>query len=457
MDKELVEKTELVKKLQAALDEEKTSNKDDSDYQSETIDTLKQELTALEEKHTRLFDNLVETESTLHGTKDLLERAITDMAIRTKEYHEACDELQARLDEKETVVEEMKEANAFLSKQLNDTKIFCNTLQENLSEAEGKTSKLQEEKHGIEEKLAAKEKECVNITGELEKEKNGVVQRKLKVAKKMIHAEKKRYRAILKEVEAKDLIISRVEKQAEQYFKALETVKTTLEDERIKNKSHSTQALQELHRELETERKAVKADKEELRSKLQKEKATVKALTTRINALEGSANEREKGASVALKKQHEMNEMVKELQDQNEYLSNQLAVKDQKEKEMNDKMSSMETKIEELTKQLDTMTEFCNNLEEEKRVLTSHVASRRLPKTPEDSFLTSETSVDSDRDDEDTVDNRSLSDFSLAQIPAPRQTQSAYLLKKTRIEERVCEEDEEDVELTVDATILYDE
>ena len=272
----------------------------------------------------------------------------------------------------------------------------------------------------------------------------------------MIKAEKERHKAILKEVGAKNIIIGRIEKQSEQYLKELQSTKEALEVEKEKKTTHSGRELQELHKQLVEERKALKNEKEDMRSMLRIEKGKIKSLTMRLSALEGSA-EGGAAASRALKEQFENHEEIRQLAEKNAKLQLTVEEKAGTEDRLKDRVKELETKIQEFTSSMETMTQYCNGLAKEKMMLKEQLESKYGPQA---SFF-DHTGRDDDTStgDEDTLDGRSLSDFSIALVPAPRQTQSDLLKKRTTVKEKVWhEEDEgEDVELTVDTRLIYDD
>ena len=416
-------------------------------FQEDSVASLTCELTSLEQKHTVLFGNLVETESKFQHAKESLDESSSQLNRKDTELKDFQNMFNQEMMEKDMRLEQEKENARNCSTQLLDKNKKCKSMYSNLVSLEEKLLKKEEASQHLTQRLSDKEKECKMLILSIEREKDGPLQRKLRVAKNMIKAEKDRHQAILKEVEAKNIIISRIEKKSQTCLDELERTTKEMQEEKEKKATHSARALQDLHSQLDDERKQIRKEKEELRAMLQSEKSTVKSLTMRISALEGS---NEKGAEVsqALKKEHEGIEQVRKLTTQNKKLMGDVGKYRQIEEDMKSKHVFMEGKIIELIDSMDKMAQFCGSLEGEKNNLKAQLESAR------NLDISSHSSIENSRDDECTLG--SLSEFSLAQTPAPRQTQWEILMKRTRISKKVNEEDE-DIELTVDARHLYDE
>jgi mediator of RNA polymerase II transcription subunit 21 len=448
----LNEKNSENERILSTLDSERESFKEKSAYQQETIESLQKELSSLEQSHSSLFHSLVETESKLQVIKDELENAKFQLMTKDAEFKPVENMLKEEIMSKDKSLKDEQEKSTSLSTQLIEASKKLSAMHSSLVAAEERAHKIEEHSIKISRELSEKEKECKILSLNLEKEKNGPMQRKLKVAKKMIQAEKDRHRAILREVDAKNLIIERIEKQSETFSQQLNNIKKQLDDERRNKATHSARALQQLYKQLDDERKTMRNEKDELRSMLQNERDTTKSLIERVKILEGSSEIREndKKLSNSLKEQHQNKLQVQKLLDENDKLKSVIMEQREKEKELQQKVTSMQNDVNELTISMDTLTKYCRELEEE----------RRLSKGQKESSISGITS-DYDLDDEDTVDCRSLSDFSVAQVPSPRQTHKQFLLMKTKIQESVMEttqgKADDDIELTVDARILYDD
>ena len=458
---DLKEKTEESARFQMTLASEREESMEKLSEQETSIVNLTGELESLEKKHTILFDNLVETESKLQSKKTALEHATMQLETKDSEFKPIEDMLKEDITSKEKSLKEEQGKSLALSTELVKINKKCNSMYSNLVKTEERALQMEEQSHTLKNQLSEQEQKCKTVSIALDREKNGPVQRKLKVAMKMIQAEKDRYKAILMEVEAKNQIIGRIEKQSEGYLSAVKETTQALEAEKEKKATHSGRALQELHKQLEDERKTVKKEKEELSSMLKSEKAKVRSLNMRLTAVEGSSGEGSE-VSQALKLQHENSEQVRQLTEMNAKFQSTIETQSKKEVLLEEQLDAMESKFRELADTMDTVTTYCSGLEHEKRLLKEQLISIKTNGAFIDSLLTEDDSHGDgglDEDDEDTLDGRSLSDFSVAQIPAPRQTQRDFLRKRTTVQERACVEEEaesEDIELTVDANLLYD-
>lgn len=441
------EKNEEYAAVKGILETEQDEYRESKIEYEETMATLSSELESLEKKHAGLFDNLVDTEAKLQVAEETLENTSVLLEKKNAEFGPIENMLREEISSKE---DELKKYRS----EIREVNKKCSIANSDLANSEERALKLQEHSQLLQNDLLDYKQKCKKASLSLERQKNGPVQRKLKVAKRMIKAEKDRYQAILKEIEAKNLIIGRIENQSKLHKSQLQETQHELKAEKENKVTYSGRALQDLRKQLEDERKIVKKEKEALRSKLQGERSKVKSLTLRVAVAEGSS---EGGAEISqvLKEQHTNNEQVRVLTEQNDHLLE--IVKDKREAELllKDRMSVTESKLKEITNSLDCITQYCSGLEEEKRILVNSLENAR---NPSKGFCGIAEDDDSDYD-EDTLDGRSLSDFSIAQIPAPRQTQRDFLLKRTLISQAVSEEDSasgEHIELTVDAGILYD-
>jgi hypothetical protein len=446
----LAEKTEECAVLEKKFEAQNEESSEHRSEQDESITTLTKELESLEKKYTQLFDNLVETESKLQESRESLEK--TELSLQRKEadFEPIEKMLREEISSKDEAVKRGQEQSRDLSSQLVELNKKNSAIHSSFAESKARLILAEEKSLSLQDSLIESERKCKNLTLSLEREKNGPAQRKLKVAKRMIRAEKDRYLAILKEVEAKNLIISRIENQSETYKNQLTTLTKELDEEKRKKTTHSGRALQDLHRQLEDERKTVKNEKEILRAKLKAEKSKVKSLSTRLSVAEGSS-EMAAEVSAALKEKHDASEEIRLLTETNEQLLNTVSEKNKTESALKKQMYSMEKKLREVVESMDTMAQYCTGLEEERRVLKLALEKAK----------SNEKSADDDDNDgysyvgdEDTLDGKSLSDFSVALIPPPRQTQSEILKKRTAVS--AGKEDGGNIELTVDTKHLYD-
>jgi len=140
-------------------------------------------------------------------------------------------------------------------------------------------------------KLSEKENECDKLYVALERH-----ERRIKVAKKMIQAEKNRHRAMTKEIDAKNAVIDRIEKQASRHLDELQGAKEMLAQEKEGNV-----AAFEIFQTLDSEKPAVTPD-------------TLRSTTTGENSSEGLDDS---AVSAALKAQFQSAELVRQLQEDN--------------------------------------------------------------------------------------------------------------------------------------------
>jgi chromosome segregation ATPase len=443
-------KTEESTSLQKILATEKEEFAEKRTEQDETIFALTNELESLETKHTALFDNLVETESKLQTTKESLENTKILLERKEAEFEPIEKMLKEEISLKDEALKRGQEKSHELSTQLVEMNKKNNVLHSTLAGTEQRVIKTEEQSQSLQNELMEYQRKCKKLSLTLDRERNGPAQRKLKVAKRMIRAEKDRYLAVLNEIEAKNLIIGRIENQSETYKSGLMATKNELKIEKEKKATHSGRALQDLHKQLEDERKNVKKEKEQLRTTLKAEKSKVKSLTMRLSAAEGSS-EGATEVSRALKTQYDTSEQVRMLTEKNEELLATVKEQNKVESVLKKQLVSMESKLREIVHSMDTMAQYCSGLEEERRVLKRSLENTH---SPNKAFCGIDNAEDSDGGDEDTLDGRSLSDFSVAQIPAPRQTHREFLKKRTAVSN--VDTDGEKIELTVDTRHLYD-
>lgn len=444
--------TEDSLKLKQTYDTEREEFREKSNEQEESILSLTDELRSLETKHAALFDNLVETESKLHMAKESLEDIKLNLEKKQAEFDPTEKMLKEEISVKDEALKSGEEKSRKLSSQLVQMNEKNKVMHCALAETEERVIKAEEQSRCLQNQFIECQRKCKKLSLSLERERNGPAQRKLKVAKRMIRAEKDRYLAVLKEIEAKNVIIGRIENQSEAYKKELAATKKELDNEKEKKSTHSGKVLQDLHKQLEDERKKVKQEKEQLRTILKSERSKVKSLTMRLSVAEGSSEKSE--VLEALKEQHETSEQVLVMTEKNKELHAIVQEKREIELMLKNQISSMESKMKEIVHSMDTMAQYCSGLEEERRILR---LSLERAQDSTNGVLDGTENVDGSDgydEDEDTLDGRSLSDFSIAQIPAPRQTHRELLKKRTAVSK--ADTDGEKIELMVDTRHLYD-
>mmetsp|Transcript_15759 Transcript_15759/g.18296 ORF Transcript_15759/g.18296 Transcript_15759/m.18296 type:complete len:1183 (+) Transcript_15759:97-3645(+) len=396
--------------------------------EQERVQSMTEEINNLESKYSGIFNSLVETEEILQATKE--ELTLVKMQLETKddEFEPVEKMLREEIASRETSLKKEQEKNISLTSQSVQMSKKCNEMYTHLVEAEERILAMEDMTNSLKNEITAKDQASKQLQLALEKEKNGPHQRKLKVAKKMIQGEKNRHRALQKEIIAKDLIIERLEAQSAGYLNDLQNTRECFEVEKEKKATHSGRALQEMHKQLEDERRRMKQDKENLRSQIKSEKAQIKSLTIRLKALEESTGGED--ISNTLKEQHDIEERVRILTEENIKLERLLHEKTESQIRIQKRLTDVDTKLNDLTIHLDTMTRYCHSLEQEKKLLLKDIDTLRKPGASSSSnrslfnLLERDDSGDDDNDDDDTVSGMSLSDFSVARVPSTRQLQS---------------------------------
>jgi len=447
----------------SSLQDEFDALKEDGDEkdteQTDKIVSLSQELQGLETKYSSLFNSLVETETELKSTQEDLE--LSNMKLQTKhgEFKALEDELNEKLENQELILKDEQEKVLSISSELAETKNKCESMRVTIVELEERALTSTAAFEDIGNRLAKKEEECIEMTAALNKEQNGPHSQKMKVAKKMIQAEKDRHRAVLQEIDAKDIIIGRIEEQMQELRKELVIMKDELDEEKTSKMTYSGQALRDLHQQLEEERKKLKREKEDLLLLLKSEKGRVKSLTLRLKAMENNSGPEEViQVSRALKKQFENKEEVQQLNEKNNILEIKVAEKINSEEVLRGQLTRVMTELKKITESMDTMTRYCKGLESEKRVMKNQLVMSKNSKNSKVFFDNLQGRQDSSDDESGSSrDDKSLSEFSVAMVPTPRQTHRELLRQRTNVlesnKERLIEED---IELTVDTEMLYD-
>lgn len=449
----------------SSLQDEFDALKEDSDEkdaeQTDKIASLSQELQDLETKYSSLFDSLVETETQLKSAQEDLE--LSNMKLQSKhgEFKALEDMLNEKLENQELMLKEEQAKHSYLSTELAETNSKCESMRVTIEELEERALKSTAASKDIGNKLAKKEEELMKMTAALDKEQNGPHNRRMKVAKKMIQAEKDRHRAVLQEIDAKDIIIERIEDQMQELRKDLVAVRDELYEEKNSKMSYSGQALRDLHKQLEEERKKLKREKEDLHLLLKSEKGRVKSLTLRLKAIENNSGPEEViQVSRAIKKQFDNDEEVQQLIEKNERLENSIAEKSNSEEVLRGQLTRVMTELKRISESMDTMTRYCKRLESEKRMMQNQLYFSENSEDSSKVFFDNLQGRQDSSDDESgsSRDDKSLSEFSVAMVPTPRQTHRELLRKRTNVLESNKEhlEEEEDIELTVDTEMLYD-
>ncbi len=460
-----LERTEEIKtELEDTLEAEREENSENFQEQVDKYNLTSRELLEAEKKNALLFNNLVEIEDKLNRTKEELDVAMMQLESKDDEFRPIENMLREEIKARNKSLEEEQAKNVKLSGQNVEINKRCNQMYSNLVAAEERVLEMEQISNELKNKIVTKDQDNKNLQLSLEKEQNGPHQRKLKVAKKMIQAEKTRYRALQKEIETKDLMIKRIEGQASKLGDELKEARDQLEMEKENNASHSKRALQDMHRQLENERKDMKVEKEKLMQKVKAEKAQVKSLSIRLKSLERSTGGTD--ISNVLKEQHEVEEKARILMEENEKLKDAIDEKTRSEIKQEKRLEEVSKSLQDLTNYLDTMAEYCNGVEEEKNMLKKQVEAYKRnggASSSKNNLFNLLEGDESDGDgDDDTVSGMSLSDFSVAQVPSSTSSslrrprpEFMNMLNRTSIMDKstvtlLLRPSEEEIELTMD-------
>jgi chromosome segregation ATPase len=425
--------------------------------EEERVVTISNELEELEKKHSDLFNNLVDTEEDLMNTKEELQMTMMRLETKDNEFKPVESMLQNEISIRDTSLKEEQEKNMKLTGQNVELNKKCNHMYAALVAVEEKFLGIDKEANELKNEAAAKDQECKNLAISLEKEKNGPHQRKIKVAKKMIQAEKNRYKALQKEIEAKNLMIKRLETQSIQHDEAAKRAQNELEEEKATRATHSRTTLQNMRKQLDEEKKSIKVERETLKEKLRVEKAQVKSLSMRLRVLEKSTGEEE--VSNALKEHHEVQEQVRVLTGEKTALLKSLDGKVEAELKHEKQLSIVSNNLRDLTNYMETMATYCYNLEEEKKILKKEVESfnhnSASLSTTRNLFNLLEDEGDGSDADDESVGGMSLSDFSVAQIPNQRKVRLNMMSRTSILTSSIAKllksnEANEEIELTMD-------
>uniref|UniRef100_A0A7S3QD35 Uncharacterized protein n=1 Tax=Chaetoceros debilis TaxID=122233 RepID=A0A7S3QD35_9STRA len=149
---------------------------------------------------------------------------------------------------------------------------------------------------------------------------------------------------------------------------------------------------------------------------------------------------------------------VQQLIEKNNRLEIKIAEKINSEEVLRGQLTRVMTELKKITESMDTMTRYCKGLESEKRVMKNQLVMSKNSKNSKVFFDNLQGRQDSSDDESrSSRDDKSLSEFSVAMVPTPRQTHRELLRQRTNVlesnKERLIEED---IELTVDTEMLYD-
>lgn len=361
--------------VKTTLEKEKEVNEVKLKDEHNKMTTVAVEADNMKNQYMSLFDNLVETEERLDKSRDEVEAMKKTIDGKDREIRQVKWNFDQTIDLKERSLRKEQENEKSIADKLEEVQQQGKGLYIKLVEAEEQLLDKEEDALRNKEKIKEKDSECQLLKEMLKKEKKGVPQRKLRVAKKMIHAEKERQKLLLGEIEAKEVIFKRTIDQVDELCINLKKTQDLLALERVKKATHSSRAIQELHEQLEEERKKAKAEKDQSEAMLNTEQIKSDSYATRLLQLEETPDT--ETLSKALGEKHDLSQTVKALKQQNTQLQR---ITDQKNKEKRASMtrlSEMQDKLNAVTHSMDTLTMYCNELEGEKKKLQQDVIAKK--------------------------------------------------------------------------------
>jgi len=371
--------------LEKKLEDERQDCMEKLDDGYEEVELLRKENREIEKKYHALFDNLVETEEELKASRDASNTLLEQLETKDEDTLHNSNALREEIHSKEQIIETERFRNEELSKDLQTMNQKHDIMYNNLIAAEERLLEAQDELGLLSERMKQKDENCHQLGILLQKEKHRPHQRKLKVAKKMIRSEKDRYKRLTEDMVAKEVMLRQMKEETDRMQDELQKTRDLLEIEKQHKSSHSARAIQELHRQLDDERKDIKSEKETLRNMLKAEKGNVKSLTIRLKAVEGSLDSEEISKSLA--EHHELSENVRILLEEKCKVEDELSKQKEAERDLREQLLGLQKKLEEMVYSMETLTNYCSRLEEEKAILLANGTSL-TPTIQDDDTLT---------------------------------------------------------------------
>lgn len=409
-------------KLEQVFEQEKEDTKIILNDKDEQISSLRKDYKSLESRYSTVFNSLVETEDKLQATRESLNETKLHLEKRNAEFEPIETMLRQEIAKSNRNLTMEKEKSFSLSQQLEEATHAKNVMNEKLEAFVQKTSILEEKLLNVERQLSTQEKMCKDLTSQLDDERSNPLQKKLKVAKKMIQAEKERYRAVLSQVEDQNEIIVRVEDELKRYQKELKLTKDKLKAEKNEKVYHSSNVLQEMYKELEDEKKMLRDEKEGLRGELKAQKALASSLALRLKVFE-SKESVEKEFVEELKKHYELSTEFTKITDENNLLKNTIQKQNETSTRLSKQLASVEEQLSDFKTAMSNLKDYCKDLEEENKTLKDQLdgAKAKTSISLYQEFNESEGECGS---------SISFDDFSVAEIPAPRLVYGNYILDR---------------------------
>jgi DNA repair exonuclease SbcCD ATPase subunit len=408
--------------LEQVFEQEKEDTAIILNDKDEQITSLRKDYKSLESRYSTVFNSLVETEDKLQATRESLNETKLHLEKRNAEFEPTETMLRQEIAKFNRNMTMEKEKTLSLSQQLDEVTHARNVMNGKLEESVQKTSILEEQLLNLERHLSTQEKMCKDLTSQLDGERSNPLHKKLKAAKKMILAEKERYRAVLSQVEDQNEIIIRVEDELKRYQKELKITKDKLKAEKSEKVYHSSNVLQEMYKDLEDEKKMLRDEKEGLRGELKTQKALAISLALRLKVFE-SKESAEKEFVEELKKHYELSTEFTKLADENDLLKNTIQKQNESSNRLSKQLASVEEQLTDFKTAMSNLKDHCKDLEEENKTLKDQLHGAKAKTS---------TSLYHELHESDGEYGSSISfdDFSVAEIPAPRLVYGNYILDR---------------------------
>jgi len=329
----------------------------------------------MKNQYMSLFDNLVETEETLEKSREKVESMKNIIEEKDKEIREVKWRFGQKIELKDESRRQEQENEVSNAEKLEEVQQKSKGLYNKLVEAEERILDKEDETLKNTKLMKEKESECQLLKDMLKKEKKGVPQRKLRVAKKMIHAEKERQKLLVGEIEAKDVIFQRTTEQMNNLQVDLDKTQVLLQLERQKKATHSSRALKELHEQLAVEISKAKIDKEDSEAAIIHEQSKANSYAIRLKQLAESPDT--EALSKALGETHDLNQSLFALTQHNKVLQRASDENSEEKKNLMTRITEMENKFIAVTHSMDTLTLYCSELEGEKKKLKQEAIGQK--------------------------------------------------------------------------------
>lgn len=171
------------------------------------------------------------------------------------------------------------------------------------------------------------------------------------------------------------MIFKRTVDQVDKLQIDLKNTQDLLSLEKEKKATHSSRAIQELHEQLNEERKKAETERKKAEEAIKAEQNKANSYAMRLRLLEGTPDT--ETLSKALEETHDLSESVKTLTEQNTCLKNTANQENEEKKALMDCLTEMENKMNSVTKSMDTLSLYCGELEAEKKKLQQDAIAKK--------------------------------------------------------------------------------